>query len=114
MLSHAAAIKVGAGHARTCPAPVSKSPRDSLRRNPTLSSYHNGLPPQAAQAAGAIAVPEAAAARMLSLSPRTLWGLRRNGRGPRYAQIGGSIRYSVAELHRWLDEKISSADGGAT
>lgn len=59
----------------------------------------------AAEPVGALAVPEAAAARLLSLSPRTLWQLRRDGRGPRHVRIGGSIRSPLAELHRFLAEQ---------
>jgi predicted DNA-binding transcriptional regulator AlpA len=74
-----------------------------------MSVYHSGRPQPASEPAVALAVPEAAAARLLSLSPRTLWGLRRKGDGPRHARIGGSIRYSVAELHRWLAERQSAS-----
>jgi predicted DNA-binding transcriptional regulator AlpA len=59
----------------------------------------------AAEPAGVLAVDEAAAARLLSLSPRTLWGLRHDGRGPAHVRIGSSVRYSVAELRRWLAEQ---------
>lgn len=82
-----------------------------------MSVYHGGRPKPASEPAGVLAVPEAAAARLLSLSPRTLWGLRRNGDGPRHVRIGGSIRYSVAELHRWLAERQAASatnrEGGA-
>lgn len=82
-----------------------------------MSVYHGGRPQPASEPAGALAVSEAAAARLLSLSPRTLWGLRQDGRGPRHVRIGGSIRYAVAELHRWLAEQqaiiATKQQGGA-
>jgi len=59
-----------------------------------------------------LAVSETAAARLLSISPRSLWQLRHDGRGPRHAMIGGSIRYCVAELHRWLAEQTATTEGG--
>jgi len=62
-----------------------------------------------------LAVSEAAAARLLSISPRSLWQLRHDGRGPRHAMIGGSLRYYVAELHRWLAERqAATAEGGVS
>lgn len=67
--------------------------------------------------AEALAVNEAKAARLLSISPRTLWQLRRDGRGPTHAMIGSSVRYSVAELRRYLAERQAvsptSRKGGA-
>lgn len=78
-----------------------------------MSVYHAGGSKPAPEPVAALAVSEAAAARLLSLSPRTLWGLRRTARGPRHVRIGGSIRYSVAELRRWLNEQASTAEGGA-
>jgi len=84
-----------------------------------MSLYHidlGRLQPDAEPSA-ALAVTETAAARLLSISPRTLWQLRRDGRGPAHAMIGSSIRYPVAELHRYLAEQQAAnttiRDGGA-
>jgi predicted DNA-binding transcriptional regulator AlpA len=73
----------------------------------------NVLPP--------IAVSEADAARAIGVCPRTLWTLRKAGRGPRHVVIGSSIRYRVDAIHEWLasQERIESApatadDGGAS
>lgn len=74
-----------------------------------MTVYHGGRPQPVTPPAEALAVNEAAAARLLSLSPRTLWGLRQDGRGPRHVRIGGSIRYAVAELHRWLAEQQAAS-----
>ena len=61
-----------------------------------------------------LAVSEAVAARLLGVSPRTLWQLRHDDRrGPRHAMVGGSIRYYVAELHRYLAEQTETTEGGA-
>jgi predicted DNA-binding transcriptional regulator AlpA len=60
-----------------------------------------------------LVVPEAAAARLLGISPRSLWQLRHDGRGPRHAMIGSSVRYAVAELHRYLAEQTATTEGGA-
>jgi len=65
----------------------------------------------------ALAVSEAEAARLLGVSPRTLWQLRHDGRGPRRAMIGNSVRYSFEEIQRWLAEQTAASatadDGGA-
>jgi excisionase family DNA binding protein len=42
------------------------------------------------------------AARLLGISERTLYTLRRQGRIP-YVVIGQSIRYSVSALNRWIE-----------
>ncbi len=64
-----------------------------------------------------LAVSEAVASRLLGVSPRTLWQLRHDGRGPRYGRVGKSIRYSVSELHRYLADQQAAAsaseNGGA-
>ena len=64
-----------------------------------------------------LAVTEAKAARLLSISPRTLWQLRHDGLGPAHAMIGSSVRYAVAELHRYVADKQveskASGKGGA-
>jgi predicted DNA-binding transcriptional regulator AlpA len=52
-----------------------------------------------------LAIPESEAARLLSISPRTLWELRRQGAGPRHCMVGSSVRYAVTELTRYLNEK---------
>jgi len=62
-----------------------------------------------------LAVSEAEAARLLGVSPRTLWQLRRDGRGPRHAMVGGSVKYAVEEIRRWLTEQTAAgatADNG--
>jgi hypothetical protein len=51
-----------------------------------------------------LAVPPQEAARLLSISERTLWGLTAP-RGPiPSVRFGRFVRYDVAALRRWLDD----------
>lgn len=54
------------------------------------------------------------AANFLGVSPRTLEGLRFKGGGPRYAKIGGAVRYRLASLEEYLrhQERTSTSDPG--
>ncbi|BEQ14192.1 helix-turn-helix transcriptional regulator [Desulfoferula mesophila] len=54
------------------------------------------------------------AAAYLSLSHRTLEGLRLRGNGPRHAKLGGSVRYRIADLEAWIVERLrtSTSDTG--
>jgi predicted DNA-binding transcriptional regulator AlpA len=45
------------------------------------------------------------AARLLSLSSRTLERLRLEGSGPRYCKIKRSVRYRESDLLAWLDRR---------
>lgn len=58
---------------------------------------------------GALSEPEAA--KFLGIGSRTLWGLRKAGRGPKYVRFGKSIRYPRHLLIEFLDRQ---AQGGAT
>src|SRR5205814_558341 len=51
---------------------------------------------------------EAAAAKALSISPRTLWGLRDAGEIPA-VRIGRSVRYAVKDLEAWIERRRVSA-----
>ncbi|HEY2293126.1 MAG TPA: helix-turn-helix domain-containing protein [Thermoanaerobaculia bacterium] len=55
-----------------------------------------------------------AAADFLGVSARTLEGLRVRGGGPRYAKVGGSVRYRLASLEEYLrqQERTSTSDPG--
>lgn len=55
-----------------------------------------------------------AAADFLSVSPRTLEGMRVRGGGPRFAKVGGSVRYRIASLEEYLQhqERTSTSDPG--
>jgi hypothetical protein len=44
------------------------------------------------------------AARLLSLSPRTLERLRLSGDGPRYCKLRRSVRYRQADLELWANQ----------
>jgi predicted site-specific integrase-resolvase len=56
------------------------------------------------------------AARMLGVSPRTLWGWTRAGIVP-CVRVGTGKRktvlYAVSELQAWLTEQAAAAKGGA-
>ncbi|REJ89249.1 MAG: DNA-binding protein [Planctomycetota bacterium] len=49
---------------------------------------------------------ESEAAKMLSISPRKLWQLRKDGAMP-YVPIGKSVRYRVTDLQRWIDSQVT-------
>ncbi len=58
-----------------------------------------------------------AAATYVGLHEDTLRKLRRTG-GPRYARVGGAIRYDIRELDAWMGEQTfastaEEAAGGA-
>jgi predicted site-specific integrase-resolvase len=56
------------------------------------------------------------AAKLLGISPRTLWGWTQAGLIP-CARIGVGERkivlYSIGDLQNWLAQQIQSANGGA-
>jgi predicted DNA-binding transcriptional regulator AlpA len=53
------------------------------------------------------------AALLLGVPVATLrtWRSRRRGYGPRAVQVGGSIRYRLADLLAWIDEHTEAPDG---
>ena len=53
------------------------------------------------------------AALLLGVPVATLrtWRSRRRGYGPRAVQVGGSIRYRLADLLAWIDEHTENPDG---
>ena len=60
-------------------------------------------------------VSEAAAAGLLDLSVKTLQQSRYTGHGAAadlpYHKLGRSVRYSVAEIQRWLAAHVQRPDG---
>ena len=50
------------------------------------------------------------AAASLRLGVRTLARLRANGRGPKFINVGRSVRYPVAELEAWVATQSPVAD----
>lgn len=51
-----------------------------------------------------LALSETEAAKLLSLSSRTLYAMRQAGTIP-HAKLGGRIVYPLAELRAWLSER---------
>ncbi|MCD4512186.1 helix-turn-helix domain-containing protein [Brucella pseudogrignonensis] len=54
------------------------------------------------------------AAKLLSLSVRTLEKHRCKGTGPAYRKLGGRVVYTVADLTEWIEEKRRRSTGQAT
>lgn len=48
------------------------------------------------------------AAKLLQVSPRTLWAWTRQGLLP-YVKIGRTVLYPMASLQRWLAERAAQA-----
>jgi len=49
-------------------------------------------------------------ARMLGISPRTLWRLLSAGKLIQPIRIGGSTRWRMDEVRRWIDEGCQPAE----
>lgn len=45
------------------------------------------------------------AARILSVSPRTLENYRQNGVGPPFKKLGKIVRYCPTELKEWISQQ---------
>lgn len=56
------------------------------------------------------ALSEPLAARFLGIGYRTLWALRKAGRGPRFFRCGTAIRYPRHLLVAWMEER---SEGGS-
>ena len=49
-------------------------------------------------------------ARLLDVSTRTIWRLRSAGKLPRSLEVGGSVRWKVSEIKRWIEMGCPSLD----
>lgn len=47
---------------------------------------------------------ETQAAKALSISPRSLWAIRKKGEIP-WVSTGRSVRYDVRDIQSWIDRK---------
>lgn len=45
------------------------------------------------------------AAKLLSLSPKTLENWRCSGSGPKFTKIGRLVMYNIGDLNRWIDAR---------
>ena len=57
---------------------------------------------------------ESEAAEFLRFKPKTLARWRWAGTGPRFLKVGGAVRYTVADLEKFLEEavRMSTSDCG--
>lgn len=54
------------------------------------------------------------AARYVRLGKPTLERFRLTGEGPRYAKLGGAVRYRRADLDQWLESRlVASTSAGS-
>jgi excisionase family DNA binding protein len=65
------------------------------------------LPDASAPASDRLLVPPRDAARMLAVSPRTLWTLTARGDVP-CVRCGRLVRYSPTDLAKWIDRQRST------
>jgi predicted DNA-binding transcriptional regulator AlpA len=42
---------------------------------------------------------------MLGLTPQTLRTWRSDGQGPRFAKLGGAVRYDEADVREWIEKR---------
>ncbi len=54
---------------------------------------------------------EAALLLCVPVATLRVWRSRRRGYGPRAVQVGGSVRYRLADLLAWIDEHTETDDG---
>jgi predicted DNA-binding transcriptional regulator AlpA len=71
--------------------------------NPNLLQARTRMSTQMLDAAALLNEKEAA--RLLSMSYRTLQSWRSTGEGPTYLKLGRSIRYRKGDLLKWIDDK---------
>lgn len=72
-----------------------------------MKEQHTTVSPPAA----VMTTPEAAA--YLHVQPTTLEQWRWNGKSPRFVKIGRSVRYRIADLDAFLDERVFSSTTAA-
>lgn len=54
------------------------------------------------------------AARYVRLGKPTLERFRLTGEGPRYAKLGGAVRYRRADLDQWLESRLVASTSAAS
>lgn len=54
------------------------------------------------------------AARYVRLGKPTLERFRLTGEGPRYAKLGGAVRYRRADLDLWLESRLVASTSAAS
>jgi predicted DNA-binding transcriptional regulator AlpA len=48
----------------------------------------------------------------MGVSARTLWTLRKEGRGPRFVKVGSQVRYRIEAIREWLESQEATVAGG--
>jgi excisionase family DNA binding protein len=74
------------------------------------SAAQPDCPPQPATGAGTLAVSMKVAAEMLSLGFRKVWELCNRGE-MRAVHVGRRVIIPVAEVHRWLEDRLAQQQG---
>lgn len=62
---------------------------------------HGAVSPAMSVGRNQLLLTEREAARLLNISPRTLWGLRQSGKIA-YVRVGKCVRYTTAQLEAWI------------
>lgn len=77
----------------------------ALRDHPAI-----GLPAGLAEAVAPLLLTSRDAARVLAVSPRTLWGLTDSGELP-CVRLGRSVRYAIADLTAYVNRLRAASQG---
>ena len=80
----------------------------------TTGSPSSSTPAASSQDPNRVLLNEHKAARVLSVSVRTLQAWRHRGGGPRFLKLGTAVRYRLADLDEFLDLALrrSTSDPG--
>jgi excisionase family DNA binding protein len=82
-----------------------------LRRLPVADSQPDGQSDQASTNSLLLITP-GGAAKLLAISPRTLWSMTASGEIPSVRVGKRGRRYSLAALQRWIEDRL--ADSGTS
>jgi predicted DNA-binding transcriptional regulator AlpA len=82
---------------RLVPDPAQADPIEALRDRPEV-----GRPASLAAAVEALLVDAKDAAALCGISPASWYRLKASGQTPASVKLGGSVRYRVEDLKRWV------------
>lgn len=83
-------------------AVISATGIDPQREARVRASHHANLAGQKMPEDKGLLIDIKAAAKLLDLSERTIWGMANNGRMPKPIKIGRLTRWSLEELRAWV------------